>query len=134
MVHRTTIVEFEADAPAQVEMFDRAVRDFLAGAVDRSGLGGIRITHVAQSDRIVRGPQPQLLPKQEIGYLASLLLLDQGSFFWHVLMLVPRADVVNLERIRDAWPWIVSAYERWQDAPGGDVDVEQILQLRESRS
>lgn len=75
--------------------------------------------------------QVSMHPTQTIEYLADLLLLDRGSFFWHVLMLVPRADVDNLNKLRVAWPWITRAYERWHDSADGDVDVADILEARD---
>jgi hypothetical protein len=59
----------------------------------------------------------------QIDYVAQKLGFAMGSFYGQILLAVPHADRHNREQLRKGFPWIVSAWEAWQESPDGEFEV-----------
>ncbi len=81
----------------------------------------------AHSRELAGGPPVEypvrFAPQETIGYVLMKLGLAEDSFLGRVLLQVDHADVVNRERLRRSWPWLVQAWERWQASPDGEFEV-----------
>lgn len=70
--------------------------------------------HQETLHRMTGGGPP---PEQTIDFVAWKLRIQSG-FFRRILELVPHADPTNRRRLHDSFPFIVEAWEAWQEADG----------------